>query len=287
MGMASKIILSADSTCDIGPELEKKHNVQFFHYHIQVGDKSYIDKLEITPEELYSAWREKGLLPKTAAIAPGEYAEFFEKWVHEGYEVVHINLGSDISAAHHNCMLAAKELGRVYPVDSASLSTGSGHLVIKAAEMIEKGLGAKEIQQKLLEIRHKTQTCFVLDTLEFMAAGGRCSAVAAFGANLLKLKPSIRVDNQNGGRMSVGKKYRGNMEKVLVEYVRDLLENRTDLDLDRAFVSYSGGPQSDIDLMLAEIKKYIRFKEVHVTRASGTISSHCGPRTLALMLMTK
>lgn len=282
-----KIILSADSTCDIGPELQKKYDVQYFHFHIQVGEKSYIDGVEIQPDDLYRAWREDGILPKTAAITPGEYHEFFEKWVADGYEVVHINLGSGISSAHQNCCITAEELGHVYPVDSASLSTGFGHLVIKAGEMIEAGMAAADIQAELVKLRPNTHASFVLDTLEFMRAGGRCSAVAAFGANLLNLKPSIMVNNQDGGKMGVGKKYRGNMERVLPEYVRDQLEGRDDLVLDRIFITHSGSPESDIELVRGEIKKYADFKDIYVTRASGTISAHCGPRTLGILFMTK
>lgn len=285
--MEKKIILSADSTCDIGPELEKRFDVQMFHYHIQVGEDSFIDKIEIGPEELYSAWREKGILPKTAAITPADYYEYFEKWVKDGYEVIHINLGSALSSAYQNCCLVAEDLGHIYPVDSANLSAGSGQLVVKAGEMIEKGVPAEEIQKELTAMREKAHASFVLDTLEFMVAGGRCSAVAAFGANLLKLKLGIKVDNLGGGSMGVGKKYRGSIEKALADYVKDQLDGRDDLDLDRIFITHSGSPQSDIDLVRQEVAKYAKFNEVHETRASGTISSHCGPRTLGILYMTK
>lgn len=283
----SKIILSADSACDIGPELQKLYNVQYYYFHILLGDKSYLDGVDIQPDDLYRAWREEGLLPKTAAITPTEYQAFFEKWVADGYEVVHVNLGSGISSAHQNCCVAAQEMGHIYPVDSASLSTGFGHLVVKAGEMIEAGMSALDIQKELAKLREKTHASFVLDTLEFMRAGGRCSAVAAFGANLLNLKPSIMVNNRDSGKMGVGKKYRGAMERVLPEYVRDQLQGRDDLVLDRIFITHSGSPDSDIELVRQEIKKYADFKDIHVTRASGTISAHCGPRTLGVLFMTK
>lgn len=285
--MSKKVILSADSTCDIGKELQEKFDIQFFHFHILIGEKSFIDGVDINPDDMYKAWRQDGILPKTAAIAPAEYYKFFEKWVKEGYEVVHINLGSGISAAHQNCCIAAEEIGNVYPVDSASLSTGFGHLVVRAGEMVQQGLSAVQIQRNLLELRPKTRASFVLDTLEFMRAGGRCSAVAAFGANILKLKPCIRVDNAKGGKMDVGKKYRGDMEKVLKEYIKDQLENENNLNLSRIFITHSGSPDSDIELAKNEIKKYANFEEIHVTRASGTISAHCGPRTLGILFMVQ
>ncbi len=285
--MQQKVILSADSTCDIGDALQEKYSVHFFNYHIQIGDKSYIDKIEISPEELYAAWREKGILPKTAAVTPTEYMAFFQQWVQQGYEVVHVNLGSGLSSSYQNCVLAANELGGVYPVDSASLSTGSGHLVVQAGEMVRQGMPAAEIQKNLTQIREKVSASFVLDTLEFMAAGGRCSSVAAFGANLLRLKPSIKVDVTSGGKMGVAKKYRGDMKKVLTEYVRDQLAGRSDLALERIFITHSGSPQDDIDHVKNEIEKYADFEDIVVTKAAGTISSHCGPRTLGVLYMVK
>ena len=282
-----KIILSADSTCDIGPALQKKYNVHYFHFHIQVGDQTYTDMVDIQPEDLYAAWREKGILPKTAAITPDDYRGFFRQWVEDGFEVIHLNLGSGISSAHQNCCLVAEELGHVYPVDSANLSAGLGHLVIKAGELIRQGLPAPEIQARLIAMRERVQTSFILDTLEFMKAGGRCSAVTAFGANLLRLKPCIEVDSRDGSHMKIGKKYRGSMEKVLPEYVRDKLADRGDVDLDRVMIVSSGSPDSDIQLAKDEVARLADFREVYVTRANGTISTHCGPRTLGVIFMTK
>jgi DegV family protein with EDD domain len=285
--MDRKIILSADSVCDIGEELREACKVQYFYFHIQLGNQSYVDMVDISPEEIYEKWRIEKILPKTAAITPEEYSEFFQKWVEEGYEVVHINLGSALSSAHQNCCIAAKSLGNVYPIDSGNLSSGIGHLVLKARELIDTGMSAKEVAAKVAELRGKVHASFVLNTLEFMKAGGRCGAVAAFGANLLNLKPCIEVDNEQGAAMRVGKKYRGDMEKVLVKYITDKLKERTNIDTDRVFITHSGSPESDIALAKAEVLKYIPFKKVYVTHAGGTISSHCGPRTLGVLFMTK
>jgi len=285
-----KIILSADSACDIPPELLERFNVHLFYFHIQLGGHSYIDTLEITPPEIYAAWREKGLLPQTAAISPGDYLEFFAEWVAAGYDVVHVNIGSTLSCSYQNCCLAASELGHIYPVDSANLSTGISHLVLKAGEMIEAGLEAGEIQERLHEMRPQVQASFLLDTLEFMAAGGRCSTLLAGAAALLKIKPCIEVKNQEGGRLVQSKKYRGSMDKALKTYVQDQLEVRDDLDLTTMFIAYSGGSpesESDVAMVKEEIAKYAAFKNVYAALAGCTISCHCGPRTLGLIYMTK
>lgn len=285
--MSKKVILSADSACDIGEVLCARYDVQIKPYHIMVGEETFIDGKEISPEELYAAWRERGILPKTAALTPADYRDYFYKWDAGEYDVVHLNLGSALSGSYNFCCMAAEQLGNVYPVDSANLSAGISLLVVKAGEMIRAGMGAKEIQQKLNEMREKSHVSFVLDTLEFMRAGGRCSTLTMIGANLLRLKPEIVVENYNGGNMSVGKKYRGVMEHALEEYVRDKLEHVKDLDTSLVFITHSGSPQSDIDLVRAEIAKYAQFEEIQVTRASGTISAHCGPRTLGVLFMTK
>lgn len=285
--MAKKVILSADSTCDIGPVLREKFDVQFFDYHIQIGDKSFVDNVDITPGEIFKTWREQGILPKTAAITPGEYAGYFEEWVAAGHEVLHINLGSGITSSYHNCTLAAEDLPGVYVVDSANLSTGFGQLVVKAGEMIAAGMDAAAIQQKLTEMRAYSHGSFVLDTLEFMRAGGRCSAVQAFGANLLNLKVGIQVHNDDGGKMDAGKKYKGPLERALPEYVRDELAGKENLDLTRIFITHTGMEPEIIEMVKGEISKYATFNEVYDTVASCCISAHAGPRTLGILYMTK
>lgn len=286
--MHRKVILSADSPCDLGEELQQRYDVHFFPFHILLGETSYIDSVDITPDDLYRAWRERKLLPKTSAITPMEYVEYFKNWVDAGYEIVHVNIGSALSSAYQNCVAASKELGgHVYPVDSCNLSTGIGLLVLYAGEMIRHGAEALEIQRRLIELVPHSHASFVLDTLEFMRAGGRCSAVAAFGANLLNLKPCIHVANDKNGAMSVGKKYRGPMEKVLHTYTLDKLAGRDDLVPDHVFITHSGVPQEWIDGVRGTIEELKIFEEIHVTRASCTISSHCGPGTLGVLFMTK
>ena len=285
--MERKIILSADSTCDLGPQLQKLHDVHFYPFHILLDEHSYTDSVDIQPEDLYRAWREKRLLPKTAAITPAEYVDYFRPWVESGFDVIHINLGSALSSAHQNCCIAAQTLGHVYPVDSCNLSTGMGLLVLQAAKMIAQGMPAPEIQQQLTAMVPRSHASFVLDTLEFMRAGGRCSAVAAFGANLLRLKPCIQVHTEKQGAMAVGKKYRGPMETVLPAYIKDQLSEYSDFDPEHVFVTHSGVPKEWLSLACDTVKKTGIFRQLHVTQASCTISCHCGPGTLGVLFMTR
>lgn len=284
--MAKNIILCADSTCDLGAELIEKYGVKIYPLHVLVDGEPHRDGADITPDDIYKIYEEKGVLPKTAAVAPAEYIDFFKPFIDEGNEVIHISLGGALSSSHNNCRLASLELDGVYAVDSCNLSTGSGLLVIEAAERIAKGMAAEDIVKELEEIKGKISASFVINDLEFLHKGGRCSALAMFGANVLKLKPSIKVDNTNGS-MGVDKKYRGTLDKALSDYVADQLKDRTDLDTRRIFITHSGISDERIALVKDLVAQYADFEEILVTRAGCTISSHCGPNTLGVLFITK
>lgn len=281
-----KVILSADSTCDLSKELKAAYEVNYYPYHIFLDEKEYLDNVNITADDIYRAYWDKKLLPKTSAINVVEYVEYFKKWTDEGYEVIHISLGGALTSSCQNAMLAAQELKGVYTVNSCNLSTGMGHLVIEAGELIRQGLGAKEIAERLNEMASKVHSSFILDTLEFMQAGGRCSQVTAFAATLLNLKPCIMVDNTSGA-MGVGKKYRGDLKKVLCKYTKDQLSAYEDIRYDKIFITHSGIEDEYIELVKETIKEVASFDNIYVTRASCTISCHCGPRTLGVLFMTK
>lgn len=283
---AKKVILSADSSCDIGPELKEKYDIPYFRFHILMGDGSYLDGLDLSSNDIFSTYREKKCLPKTSAINVNEYYEEFKKWTDQGFEVVHINLSSAISCAYQNCCVAAAELTGVYPIDSRNLSTGMGQLVVEAAKMADQGMEATQIQTEICNLRGKVQTNFILDTLEFLCAGGRCSMLSALGANVLKLKPCIEVDNTSG-TMSVGKKYRGNFDKVAIQYAKERFADIDSINPERLFITHT---LQSCEL-LESVYQYIRdmniFKEIHITDAGCTISSHCGPNTLGLVYLKK
>lgn len=287
--MAKKVILTADSTCDLGAELKARYNVEAFQpMHITLDGKSYDDSINIFPDEIYARFYKDGTLPRTAAVSIGEYEDFFRSFVENDCEVVHVNLGSALSASHNNAKLAAESVGNVYVIDSQNLSTGTGLLVIEAAKRIAEGKTGAQVAEEVTALTSKSHASFVLDTLKFLAAGGRCSAVAAFGANVLGIKPSIEVDNQKGGSMGVGKKYRGKFDKCVLDYVHDQLAKYGDTIVgDHIFITHSGVDQKIIDSVYAELKKTKKFSEIFVTRASCTISSHCGPGCLGILFMTK
>lgn len=282
-----KVILSADSTCDLGEELKARYDVQYYPFHVILEGKDYQDNVDIHIEDIFQAYYDRKALPRTAAINVEEYVEYFRPWVEQGFDVLHFCLGGALSSAQRNCVLAARELGgHVFPIDSCNLSTGISLQIIEAGERIRAGMSAAEIAQAMKEIIPHCHASFILDTLEFMRAGGRCSTIAAVGANLLALKPCIEVDNSDGS-MHVGKKYRGNLKKVLPQYVRDKLTQYDRIKRDHLFITYSSIDPSYVELVRQAVLDVMDFKEIHVTTASCTIASHCGPNTLGILFETE
>lgn len=283
----AEIILTADSTCDLTDELKEKYHVTYIPLHIVLGEKSYEDGVNITPPEIYKNFEVTGKLPKTAAVNVDEYKEVFAPIVERGDCVIHINLGSAISSSYQNACKAAEELGNVYVVDSCNLSTGSGHIVIEAAKMISEGKkNAKEIANELREMTSRVHASFVIDKLDYLRAGGRCSALAVLGANLLKIKPSIFVNNTDGS-MVVGKKYRGNLSNVLIQYVEQQLGAFENIRPDKIFITHAGIGDKYVQIVYDHLKSKNYFENIYITRASCTISSHCGPGTLGILFMTE
>ena len=201
--------------------------------------------------------------------------------------MIHFCLGGALSSSQRNCVLAARELGgHVFPIDSCNLSTGIGLQIIEAGERIAAGMSGAEVAEAMKAITPNCHASFILDTLEFMRAGGRCSTIVAVGANLLALKPCIEVNSADGS-MHVGKKYRGPLKKVLAQYVRDKLAQYPNIKRDHLFITYTTIDPSYVDLVRQTVQEVMDFKEIHITTASCTIASHCGPNTLGILFETK
>lgn len=279
-----KIVITCDSTCDLTKELYARHQVEVLPLSVSLGDEARLDSVNVTADELFAYVRESGALPKTAGVSVGQYEDVFRRYADKGCHVIHINLSSELSVSHQNALLAAQEVENVHVVDSRSLSSGSGHLVLLAAELAAFGMEAEEIVATLNRKKELLDVSFVLQTLEFLHKGGRCSGVAAFGANVLKLRPEIQVVD---GGMQVGKKYRGDAEKSILAYIRGRLEGRTDIDPCRIFITHSGVSEEILGKAEALVKQLHPFREVIITRAGCTISSHCGPGCLGVLFLKK
>lgn len=276
-----RIRISADSTCDLSPELIEKYDVAITPLYIRLGDKDLKDSIEVTRDDIYSYVERTKSIPKTAAVNVGDYVDFFTKVREEGYDgVVHFTISADMSSCYQNACLAAEGFENVYIVDSRTLSTGIGHLVLDACDLRDEGKTAKEIFDILEERKAKLDVSFVLDTLRYLALGGRCNSLLAFGANLLNIKPSIQVKD---GKMGVANKYRCSFERAVVRYVNDKLADRDSLNLKRIFITDSGSSDEIRNAVEAAVLKNAPFAEVIHTRAGCTVSSHCGPNCIGIL----
>ena len=279
-----KVLITRDSTSDLPPELVEKLNIKTIPLVVTLGDKAYQDGVDITPEDIYKYHDEHGVLPKTSAANVDDMINFFEPFVKEGYEIVHFTISSSMSSTYQNSCIAADEFEGVYVIDTQNLSTGEGLLVLKACEWAAEGLSAKEIYDKVNELIPRVDASFVIDSLEYLHKGGRCSALAALGANLLKLKPCIEVQ---GGSMGVSKKYRGKYGETLKQYVADRLTDYSDIDLSRVFVTHAGCDEEIVNQVVEQVKATAPFSELIISRAGCTVSAHCGRNTLGVLYIRK
>ena len=282
--MSSNTVITSDSTTDLSRELRERYNVSVMPLKITLGDKTYTDGVDITPDDIYAHHDKTGELPKTAATNVGDCLEFFKPFTDAGKTVIHFTISSEMSSTYNNACLAAEELGNVYVIDTKNLSTGGGLLVVAAAEMLNAGLSTEETVEKTRALVPCVDASFVIDSLEYLYKGGRCSALAMFGANLLKLKPCIQVKD---GKMDVAKKYRGTFSEVLKQYVKDKITDYSDIELDRVFITHAGCDPELVNEIVELVRKEVPFKEVFMTRAGCTVSSHCGANTLGVLFIRK
>lgn len=281
------IAITTDSTCDLPQRLIDENDITVVPLTVLLGDTVYRDGVDIKPDDVYSFVEKTGKLPKTSAVTPAEYFEVFKQLTDEGKKVVHIGFSSGLSSSFQNACVAASELDNVFCVDSKTLCTAQGLLVLKACDYRAKGMDAKKIADRVTKLVPKVSATFVLDGLEYLHKGGRCSSVARFGANVLGIKPSIAVDNQTG-KLEVSKKYRGKIELVYKQYIADRMNEIKRIQPDRVVIAESGGvsPQT-IAFAKGVIEGKDKFNQVIVADAGCTISSHCGPKTFAIFYIKK
>lgn len=278
-----KIKITADSTCDLSPELIKKYNVGIMPLHVVLGDKTCRDGVDITPQDIFEYVRKTGVLPKTAAGSVEEFKEFFLK-ESEGYDaLIHFNISSKASSSHDNAVVASKDFGgKVVAVDSLALSTGQGLLVLKACDLAAGGKSCEEIVKTTEALRIKLNTSFVPDVLDYLHKGGRCSLAALLGAKVLKLHPLISMKD---GQMYAKKKYAGGLEGCLKKYIKDLAAEYPHYDKTRCFITHSCCEPPVVEEVKRIVKETFDFNEILETKAGSVVTSHCGKNTLGVLFI--
>ena len=278
--MAIKLI--SDSTCDLTPELLERYDITLAPLYVTQDGVTRRDGVDIHPQDIFDHVAAGGSLPSTSAVNIADYQELFSKYAQEYEAVIHFNIGQGFSACHQNAVIAAEDFDNVYVVDTRNLTMGQGLLVVEAAEAARRGMAAQDIVEMVNGLIDKVATTFVVDRLDYLAKGGRCSSVVALGANLLKLKPCIVLSD---GKMAVGKKYRGVFDKVLLDYVRDQLD-AGDYRKDRCVIIHAACKPETVAAVHDQVAQY-GFDEIIVGQAGCTISAHCGPNTLGVLFLRK
>jgi DegV family protein with EDD domain len=277
----SKIKLTTDSTSDLSDEQIKQSDIAIIPLYVNFSTQSFKDNVDISTKELYRKVSQTGALPSTSAPTPADFSKEFKKYIEKGMDILHVSISSKISAAYQNACAAAEQFpsGRIKVIDSFNLSSGIGILVMSAADCIEKGLSLDDTVKAVKDQVEKVETEFIVDTVEYLYKGGRCSGVQMILSSLLKIHPIIEVSD---GSMHLTAKIRGSRQNVLNRLVNDTTQNLSVMDHRRIFITHS---ESDEDAVW--IKKQLeglnKFKEVLITNASCVISSHCGPKTIGII----
>ena len=278
--MAIKI--TSDSTCDLSPALVEEYNIGIVPLVVMKDGDAFKDGIEITPADIFAYTASTGKLCSTSAVSEFEYAEYFRPLAEANDAVIHINISAEFSSCYQNACKAALSFKNVYVVDSRNLSTGQGHIVLEAAQLAAQGLPAEEICARLNDLTPRVEASFLLDRLDYMVKGGRCSSVAALGANLLRLKPCIEVID---GKMRVVKKYRGAYDRCIQQYVTERIQGRADLRRDRMFITHAAAEPDTLSIARQAVAENGRFEHVYETSAGCTVTCHCGPHTLGVLFI--
>ncbi len=275
-----KIAISAESTIDLPKNLLDEYDIHTIPFQVLLGETEYKDG-KIAPTEIFDFVKQNKVLPKTSAINSMQYQEYFEELLKDYDAIVHISLSSQISSSCSHAVATAEQMKNVYIVDSKSLSTGIACLAIYAHNLVKQGKPVEVVHEETLKQVDKVQASFIIDRLDYLYKGGRCSALALFGANLLKIHPQIMLKD---GKMGVHRKYRGKLEKVVEDYCKDCLNEFNNPNLDYAFVTYTTASEQMVEIAKKALTER-GFKTIYETKAGATISSHCGENTLGILFL--
>ena len=276
--------VTTDSTCDLGV-YGAERGIEIMPLSVILGSDTYRDGVTISPKDIFDYVAKTGVLPKTSAPSIGDYEEFFAKFVDAGDTVIHLDISAKSSSSNEHAAAAAKKFGgKVFVVDTKALSSGQGLLVMKAYDLLQQGMSAEEVVERVNALRPKVNTSFIPDRLDYLYKGGRCSRMTMYGANLLKIHPLIEMDD---GQLVPGKKYRGSMEKCITAYIRDLAERYPKYDRTRCFITHSSADAELVEVAKKQVGELFNFDAVLETVAGSVITGHCGRNTLGVLFIAE
>ncbi|MEC0167472.1 DegV family protein [Paenibacillus graminis] len=279
----SIVKIFSDSTSDLPQGWKKTYDIGIIPLYVVFDDATYRDGVDITPEEVYRRVAAQGALPKTAAPSPADFMAAFEPVIRSGGDIVYISLSSALSSTYQNALLAAGEFpeGRVQVVDSETLCGGIALLVMKAARAAARGQSALEIAAMVKKCRSQVETEFVVDTLDYLYMGGRCSGMQNFIGSLLKIRPVLRLID---GAIVPVSKIRGKKEKAVEQMLHHALEHAGDIDKELIIVAHTLA-EEDANYLEKALREQTGSSEIAIIHAGCVIGSHCGPGTVGLMYM--
>jgi DegV family protein with EDD domain len=280
-----KVKVFTDSTSDLSQELITQNDIGVVPLYVCFNNNSYRDGVDIFPEDVLEKVKKDGALPTTSAPSPGDFYDAFKSYVDQGQDIVYIGLSSKISATMQNVHIAASQfpVGHVYVVDSLNLSTGIGLLVMKAVEYAREGMSAEEIVTNVEKLIPKVRTEFIIDTLDYLYKGGRCSVLQSIFGSILKIHPIVAVSE---GKMILSGKVRGKRQRIVAQLLENALQNAENMDMDRIFITHAMSDE-DAKLLKEELEKNVKAKDVIITTAGCVIFSHCGPGTVGILYIEK
>ena len=275
-----KIHFSADSTCDVSPEFLARYPVEILPLSVELEGKFYRDGVDLTPDTIISRVNAGAALPKTSAINVEEYREAFTRALETSDAVIHFNISSDFSSCHQNACIAAEGLN-VWCIDSRNLSTGITMLLAEGFDRAEADMEPEQIAKELRARVDKVDVSFIVDRLDYLYKGGRCSALAMLGANMLHIRPCIEVKD---GKMGVCRKYRGSYERCLRQYIADRMRSKDDVKPRRIFLTHTGVAAQAVEAVREMVLQEVPFAEVYEVRAGCSITRHCGENTFGIIM---
>lgn len=273
-----QVVITADSAADIPEEIAREYGIKIIPMHVITAYGEKDDGVQMTARDVFPYVEKTGEMPRTSAVSPGEYLDFFKGFADEGKAVVHLSFCSELSSTYRNARIASARLAEVYPLDTRSLGGGISLLAIKGCEMRDKGKTAEEIYSALSELVNKVSVSYLLNTTEFLRLSGRCSAAASFGAELFSVKPCAAVVD---GRIEIVKKYIGKEKAVRLQYADEQLKSHKNIDYFSAFLYHSGVPEQELDNISALLRK-AGFRRVITAMTGCMISIHSGRNALGI-----
>ena len=278
-----RICIAADSTFDMTPEMVQQYGIAISASYVRMDDTDYLDYPDLKQSDLFDYFRRTRKLPQTAAANPNDYETLFKQCLASHDAVVFIAKSSGMSSCYANALSAASEMENVYVIDSLSISSGSSLLAIEAVRL-KDSMSARDLVNHLIAYRDKIVGSFIIETLEYLHEGGRCSTLAYLGASALQIRQSINIRD---GKLVVGKKYMGTYKRALKEFIETMLAQHEQMDPSIVMISHAIQEEEMLNSLIEQIAKLNYFEKIVPLSVCAAVACHGGPNAFGLFFVQK